>query len=322
MQTKMFTMNSTFVDTVETVTLEHQLTISAPVGERSHPRVVNLKSDVEKIQRTLNQFPNRDGGPVELLKVDGIVGPKTIAAILNFQTVNQFKKLDKIVDPEGPTMDNLRAGPDVIPQESVSRFIVELPRVLALIATAEAHLSQASSALSIPGSLFGASAFTKLDRNYHTKNNDGRRLAVDRIQRVFRLIRTAVGHLTQGTIVADDAPVNLQENAFMYTFEDGFNSSKLPADKIGRFKGIPVDRIYITLKGRQMAANQFRYAMLHELCHFVTGGKSGVPLADDQAYFHKNRQKYDSLSTDLALRNADTYARFAHDVIGQLDLVI
>jgi hypothetical protein len=46
-----------------------------------------------------------------------------------------------------------------------------------------------------------------------------------------------------------------------------------------------------------------------------------VPLADDQAYFHKNRQKYDALSTDLALRNADTYARFAHDVIGQLDLV-
>ena len=67
MKTKMFVMNSTFVDTVETVNLEQQLTISAPVGERSHPRVANIKSDVEKIQRTLNQFPNRDGGPVELL---------------------------------------------------------------------------------------------------------------------------------------------------------------------------------------------------------------------------------------------------------------
>ena len=321
MKAKMFVMNSTFVDTVETVNLEQQLTISAPVGERSHPRVANIKSDVEKIQRTLNQFPNRDGGPVELLKIDGIVGPKTIASILNFQTVNQLKKIDKIVDPEGATMDNLRAGPDVIPQESVSRFIVELPRVLAIVTAAEANMSLASSALSTPGSLFAATAFTRLDRHYHTKNSDERRLALARMQRVFFLVKSAVGHLTQGTIIADDAPLNLQENSFMYTFEDGFNSGKAPANKIERFKGIPVDRIYITVKGRKMATDGFRYAMLHELCHFVTGGKSGVPLADDQAYFHKNRQKYDALSTDLALRNADTYARFAHDVIGQLDLV-
>ena len=211
MKTKMFVMNSTFVDTVQTVNLEQQLTISAAVGERSHPRVANIKADVEKVQRTLNQFSNRDGGPVELLNVDGIVGPKTIAAILNFQTVNQFKKIDKIIDPEGATMDNLRAGPDVIPQESVSRFIFELPRVLAIVTAAEANMSLASSALSTPGSLFGASAFTRLDRHYHTKNNDERRLALARIQRVFFLVKSAVGHLTQGTIVADDAPLNLRK---------------------------------------------------------------------------------------------------------------
>ena len=79
------------------------------------------------------------------------------------------------------------------------------------------------------------------------------------------------------SVETNDAPLNLQENAFMYTFEDGFNSGKAPANKIERFKGIPVDRIYITLKGRRMATDGFRYAMLHELCHFVTGGKSPGP---------------------------------------------
>ena len=41
----------------------------------------------------------------------------------------------------------------------------------------------------------------------------------------------------------------------------------LPKDKIGKFKGAPTDRVYITLKGRRMATQGFRYGMLHEMCH-------------------------------------------------------
>jgi peptidoglycan hydrolase-like protein with peptidoglycan-binding domain len=281
MSTKMFVMSPTFVDAIQNVVPDAQLSITAAVGERSHPRVGNAKSNVEKIQRALNQFPVRDGGPAVLLKVDGIVGPKTTAAIQGFQAANCFKKVDKIVDPEGITIDVLRAGPDVNPQEGVSWFIADLPRVLAIITSAEANLSVASSALSTPGSKLADSAFVRLDRHFHTKTNAERQVALEGIRRVFSLVRAAVGYLAQGTVIADDAPLSLQIDAFMYTFENGFNRGRVPANKVEKFQGVPVDRVYITIKGRKMSPDGFRYGMLHELCHFVTGGKSGVPLADD-----------------------------------------
>ncbi|MFO1425029.1 MAG: C2 family cysteine protease [Candidatus Competibacteraceae bacterium] len=58
--------------------------ISASVGQGG----VNKKADVLVIQKALNRIPPNRGGPVPKLKEDGLVGPKTIAAILMFQKSN------------------------------------------------------------------------------------------------------------------------------------------------------------------------------------------------------------------------------------------
>ena len=59
------------------------LGLTAAVGPAGRCR--NVQSDVRKVQAALNRFPAAEGGPDPKLEVDGIVGPKTSAAILAFQ---------------------------------------------------------------------------------------------------------------------------------------------------------------------------------------------------------------------------------------------
>jgi len=72
---------------------------------------VNVRADVILIQSLLNLVPAAFGGPSALLKMDGIVGPLTIAAIRRFQSV-AIGFNDGRVDPGGPTLSRLKSpGP-------------------------------------------------------------------------------------------------------------------------------------------------------------------------------------------------------------------
>lgn len=66
----------------------------------------NLKREVVRVQALLNMVPPSLGGPQTPLKLDDIVGPKTIGAIEGFQT-SQFGKKDGRVDPHGQTVKTL-----------------------------------------------------------------------------------------------------------------------------------------------------------------------------------------------------------------------
>jgi peptidoglycan hydrolase-like protein with peptidoglycan-binding domain len=59
----------------------------------------NLPHDNLTVQYLLNCVPVEDGGPIVELVVDGIIGPKTIAAIRSFQQKNT-RTVDGRVDPE------------------------------------------------------------------------------------------------------------------------------------------------------------------------------------------------------------------------------
>jgi hypothetical protein len=74
-----------------------QLGLSASVGLRG----VNRKTDVELVQEALNRSILQ---PLELLKVDGLIGPMTNAAITHFQrTMLKFKRPDSLIEKEGKT---------------------------------------------------------------------------------------------------------------------------------------------------------------------------------------------------------------------------
>lgn len=67
----------------------------------------SLPLDVMTIQYLLNCVPASKGGPSSELVVDGIAGPKTMAAITDFQR-NQLTGPDGRVDPGGPTLSLLQ----------------------------------------------------------------------------------------------------------------------------------------------------------------------------------------------------------------------
>lgn len=69
----------------------------------------NNPDDVRAIQAALNAKDVADGGPNPKLVVDGIAGPRTIAAIEKYQT-RHLGWADGRVDPDGPTIHALNGG--------------------------------------------------------------------------------------------------------------------------------------------------------------------------------------------------------------------
>ena len=63
--------------------------------------------DVFTVQYLLNCVPCNQGGPMPELAVDGIAGPKTVAAIMRFQR-GCLAFPDGRVDPGGPTLARLQ----------------------------------------------------------------------------------------------------------------------------------------------------------------------------------------------------------------------
>jgi hypothetical protein len=66
----------------------------------------NLPADVRTIQSALNAEAPPEGGPTVKLKVDGLAGPLTIAAIEKYQK-RKIGWADGRVDPDGPTIHAL-----------------------------------------------------------------------------------------------------------------------------------------------------------------------------------------------------------------------
>ena len=79
--------------------------ISASVGRMGGK---NLPDDVITVQQLLDQVPLSQGGPMPLLEVDGLCGPKTINAIQRFQLHHfGWAGADGRVDTAGPTLAKL-----------------------------------------------------------------------------------------------------------------------------------------------------------------------------------------------------------------------
>ncbi|MDA7416285.1 hypothetical protein PGB34_07900 [Xenophilus arseniciresistens] len=95
------------------------MSISASVGRGG----VNRFADVVHVQGLLNEWALASGGA--LLVVDGLVGPKTIGAILGYQGGHGCVK-DGRVDPAGATLKALQGTDPDQPCRPIARAIVEL----------------------------------------------------------------------------------------------------------------------------------------------------------------------------------------------------
>lgn len=94
----------------QNVDLDPEGRIKAAVGARGG----NNPRDVRTVQSLLNGIGPLEGGPPEMLAVDGIVGPITLGAINAFQTFHLGSN-DGRVDVDGRTIRLLREPPGSVP---------------------------------------------------------------------------------------------------------------------------------------------------------------------------------------------------------------
>jgi hypothetical protein len=291
--------------------------IKAAVGPASPPRCQNFADDVKTIQKALNRFSPLQGGPIVPLVVDGLFGPKTGGAIHHFQEKWGLKPKgwnvpDGIVDVEGPTIERLRKGPGALPNLPLE-FLTRIPRVMEIVTAARAALTTAKTFYTLPGvSLFGKAAADKVDRHFHQNSTPSPLGRIEQIERIYLGMQTAIGFVPQGVVLAMDEPPGIAQGSYMFAFEGGYDHRGMDEN----WNGIPVGSIYLCPKSRTLTPDAFAYAMIHELAHYVGPSAPGI---DDKAYFHKDSQKYKSLSPDLAFHNADSYAQFAFEAIGKAD---
>lgn len=80
-----------------------QINLQGSVGQGGK----NIPGDVQLVQAMLNNVPEAQGGSSSKLKVDGKVGPLSIAAITRFQRASHRRVVDGRIDPLGPTIITL-----------------------------------------------------------------------------------------------------------------------------------------------------------------------------------------------------------------------
>lgn len=90
------------------------ITITASVGQNGR----NKQADVLAIQRALNKISAGKGGATPPLAEDGLVGPKTVGAIMRFQRVNVGLIVDGRVDVDKDTLARINSvlGPKPEPK--------------------------------------------------------------------------------------------------------------------------------------------------------------------------------------------------------------
>ena len=117
--------------------------IRSGVGDWPPPRCQNYPDDVRTIQAALNRFSQNEGGPIPPLSVDGVIGPKTKAAIYRFQRAWDIHPngvgtgsdvVDGVVDRTGYTIQRLSGGPGR-PIDLPTEMLARIPRAMQIIGT-------------------------------------------------------------------------------------------------------------------------------------------------------------------------------------------
>src|SRR5579871_2652126 len=112
------------------------VSIKQPVGELGG-RAGNQDGDVRTIQSAINSIPVSRGGRKGgvLLEVDGKCGPKTKAAILQYQTKN-FGGGDSRIDPGGRTARQMGldlSGPLAPDEQLVALILASVPQARVVV---------------------------------------------------------------------------------------------------------------------------------------------------------------------------------------------
>ncbi len=297
-------------------------TISAAVGVGG----ANRNDDVLTVQQLLNAANARIGCPAKPLDEDGWIGPKTVAAIREFQQ-KQLGFNDGRVDPNQktitrlneiratgmggappspptPTVPVVTAPPPATPATPLQMATAAAPTARLWAVLAKSHIDGLRAGLTASGGqVLLPLLFDAVNTHFHL-DRDPTRLTINlqtlsfRFGLIVQVLSDPAKFFKQGPAVADspfaDAPVG------------GF---QFPGTK---FHFITFRPGFVTCGPNTRAA-----MLVHEGAHFI-GGVNEIghfamefPAPDGQPQGTGNTRNYKQLLTDEALKNASSYAAFA-----------
>ena len=288
------------------------IAISKPVGQG--PLARNLPDDVKTIQEVLNQVTvlGVEGGPVPFLAVDGIKGPKTQAAILNFQRV-QVKAItaDGLIEPGKQTI--LRLNEIVAPVSKFdlnAKLAASLPLVRVALAAAVQNLTAVITGGS--GAPRAAAAEDRLNRHFKLDTLDVSRQSESRVT-LFETYSEMALVVNQpdlfGMFGAIDAfDVDRGNAKIALTTVQGVFQPLLKGGEDNPARHI---RLGLGFFAPSVTPEFAAFILIHELAHF-TGRRDGERIVDNgRGWFDDVFIK--PLTAPQRLLNADSYASFGHE---------
>jgi hypothetical protein len=309
------------------------LTISAAVGLGGR----NLPDDVKTVQAALNRVPLEQGGPKVKLDVNGKPGTDLQQAIAAFQK-RQFAWADSRVDTNNVTIQRLRTYQDDVPAGTTPGLLdrvlfrpLTIGTVYATLPLVKTMIDQSLATID-QGRLFlqgvardnrqaAEDKFAVIDTYFNLSQLPKPRAlkALQRMAGVFRKMQTVVGNAVprfiNGSGFFQPDPQD-QKDTYAFTYAGGFTrkdpkTGRPKMSKEDNYAGpnLPEDAIYICtgLEGKE--GDFVAYNTIHEMAHFVGPELHDPDAILDLSYRHKNG--FYSLSTQDALRTADSYAMFA-----------
>jgi peptidoglycan hydrolase-like protein with peptidoglycan-binding domain len=301
----------------------------------------NLSDDVTTVQSLLNNLPPGNGGPNPSLVVDGKAGPRTNAAIRQFQ-YRQLGWADGRVDPDGPTFQKLHelnpdsgVNPQVGPSAPGATPAPDSPQARAIrLATAlsvqpDVRRAIVRARLALDGALLLLNGQTPLT-GFSPAQQKTLRLFQQHFGDAGKQLQTSMRFVLQHYInmlaSADNArpsifggtfgnfldvdPLHLVVNAkgeplFAYVRQQGSKSALLDGAKVDPTK------IYLTAAMDGHSRDEFLRIGLHELAHLSSNVAPAAILADNASGFVP---AYFTIEHSKRIRNADSYANFAFEL--------
>jgi peptidoglycan hydrolase-like protein with peptidoglycan-binding domain len=288
--------------------------ISGSVGSGG----ANRFDDVRKIQEALNRVPPEKGGPLPPLVVDGLCGPKTVAAILRFQKA-QGVVADGRVDPGQATLSKLNTvlgatRPAGSPRRE--RVVGFLAQALDTVRAARGTLQMAAPWLErsgpgdgSPGDSAREARLALLEKHFRISEQAFPRAAADRILAVYDRMDACFqrpGGLW-GPAIFDDSPFPPVQGsrALAYVYAGGYDCQGL------RDGALRMDTIYLCARLDVVPNDQVVMTIVHELAHFV--GPTVLGAVEDHAYGWVDGARMRTLPAAWRPFNAECYNNFAFD---------
>lgn len=281
--------------------------ISKPVGQGGAAR--NIPEDVRTIQDALNRVTEKGvaGGPMPLLDVDGLCGPKTNAAILKFQRT-QVGVADGLVEPNKQTILKLNEILNPVAREDMEAKVrAALPFVSRALNAALANLTAIISQGPAPGA--PATAADRLDRHFKvgSLNESAQSTArVDLFRTYTRMSASILRPELFDMAATDNFEVDRSNAKIALTRSQGFFEEGQVSEDGRRLDQIQLGYGFFASN----VTDEFAaFIIIHELAHFI-GHADGRNIVDNgRGWFDDAFIK--PLSADDRLTNADSYAGFS-----------